>query len=280
MDDDEIQLEDGNSREKRVFLTLDLECDYGTAMEHNSYDAARATDDLVALLETYEVPLSCFLQTELLTAVPEAVSELAEAAVPVEMHAHSHTHPARPAADVEYEVHESVTRVRDRFGTEPLGFRFPDGAIEPADYQVLASHNVAFSSSVFPSLRPGRFNNLDQPRRPYRHQPSGIVELPFSVVSKYVPVPVALSYLKLLGSPLKQLVTVQPPSTIVFDFHMHDLVVPPAFDDLPPRYQLIYRRNKRRGFEILSAFVETLQSKGYTFAPISTLYEETATSLA
>lgn len=277
---DEIQIRDDGPLEKRVFLTLDFECDYGTALEQNSYDSARATENLVDLLESYDVPLSCFLQTELLTAVPEAVNELEAAEVPVEMHAHSHTHPPRGAADVEFEVQESVTRVRDQFRTSPLGFRFPDGAMGSADYQVLAANDIAFSSSVFPSVRPGRFNNLDQPCRPYLHQPSGVVELPFTVLSKYVPVPVALSYLKLLGSPFKQLVNLRPPSTIIFDFHMHDLVVPPAFEELPSRYQRIYRRNKRRGFDILSAFIQTLQSKGYTFEAISTLYEEVADSLS
>lgn len=265
--------------DNRVFLSLDLECDYGTALEQNSYDAATATDELATLLESFEVPLSCFLQTELLTENRDAVDALATADIPVEMHVHSHTHPPYEAADVSYEVCESVQRVRDAFGTSPVGFRFPDGSINAADYQILADNHIAFSSSVFPSLRPGRFNNLDQPRRPFRHRSSGIVELPFTVFSRYFPVPVALSYLKLLGAPFEKLIQERPPPMIVFDFHMHDLVVPPAFEDLPLFYQGIYTRNKQRGFEMLAEFISTLQDKGYTFEPISILYHEVANVL-
>jgi peptidoglycan/xylan/chitin deacetylase (PgdA/CDA1 family) len=253
---------------------LDLECDYGTALVEDTYAAANSTDELVALLESFDVPLSCFLQTELLTACPEAVDDLVSADVLVEMHAHSHTHPNHEAADVPFEVTESVTRVRDEFDTSPVGFRFPDGSIDATDYQVLADNQVAFSSSVFPSLRPGRFNNLDQPLLPFRHHSSGIVELPFTVFSKYLPVPVALSYFKLFGLPFRSLVRNRPPPAIVFDFHMHDLVVPPAFENLSPFYRGIYSRNKRRGFEILSEFISTLQDEGYTFEPISNLYDE------
>jgi len=271
-----VEVDNQFTFDNRVFLTLDLECDYGTALEQNSYNAAKAIDNLVTLLESSEVPLSCFLQTELLTSHPDAVDTLVTADVPVEMHAHSHTHPNRRDADVSYEVTESVQRVRDAFGTSPLGFRFPDGSIDSADYQVLADNQIAFSSSVFPSFRPRRFNNLDQPRRPFRHRTSGVIELPFAVFSKYLPVPVALSYLKLIGTPFGKLVQARPPSIIVFDFHMHDLVVPPAFDDLSPFYRGVYTRNKRRGFEIMSEFISTLQDKGYTFEPISTLYQEVA----
>jgi peptidoglycan/xylan/chitin deacetylase (PgdA/CDA1 family) len=263
---------DDLSIDKRVFLTLDLECDYGTALQNNSYQASQATDKLAELLESFDVPLTCFLQTEMVTEAPEAVDHLAAADVPVEFHPHSHTHPRHSASDVEFEVQESVKHVRDQFSTSPVGFRFPDGAIDDADYQVLAKHDVSFSSSVFPSLRPGRFNNLDQPRRPFRHQASGILELPFTVFSNYVPIPVALSYLKLFGAPFEWLTAKRPPSLIVFDFHMHDLVVPPAFDQLSAPYKLIYSRNKHRGFEILRDFITNLQAKGYTFEPISTLY--------
>lgn len=276
MSQDYIEIADELPPDNQVILTLDLECDYGTALEKNTYDAAEATDELMALLESFEVPLSCFLQTEMLTTNPAAVDAVMKADVPVEVHAHSHTHPNHAAADVSYQVTESVQRVRDAFETSPVGFRFPDGSISPADYQVLADNQIAFSSSVFPSFRPGRFNNLDRPRRPFQQRSSGVVELPFTVFSKYLPVPVALSYLKLIGAPFRKLVYEQPPSLIIFDFHMHDLVVPPAFDDLSPLYRGVYTRNKRRGFDIMSEFISTLQDKGYTFEPISTLYQEVA----
>lgn len=258
--------------EKTVFLTLDLECDYGTALDANTYGATSATGELASLLDRHEVPLTCFLQTALLDERPEAVWALADAAQKVEFHAHSHSHPRRDRADVLTEVGESVARIRETFATTPLGFRFPDGAAHAGDYRILADAGVAFDASLFPSIRPGRFNNLDAPLYPFRHDPTGMVELPFTVYSPHVRVPVALSYLKLLGWPFEQLVTRAPPSVIVFDLHMHDLVTPPAFDALPRRYQAVYSRNKHGGLAVLDRFIETLLERGYRFDVMTSLY--------
>jgi hypothetical protein len=56
-----------------VYLTLDLECEFGTALRENTYYAARYTDEPISLLKEMDVPLTCFLQTELLDERPEAV---------------------------------------------------------------------------------------------------------------------------------------------------------------------------------------------------------------
>jgi len=259
--------------ERAIYFTLDLECDYGTALEKRTYEAAQQTDKLVDLLERYEAPLTCFLQTEVLEEAPSAVRQLEDADVPVSFHAHSHTHPTRATADVEYEVSESVERVRSRFGTEQLGYRFPDGDANPGDYEVLARHDVAFSSTLFPSWRPGRFNNASRGRGPFRHRPTEVVELPFAVHSDLVRVPVSISYLKFVGRAYDWLVRRTPPRTIVFDMHMHDLVVPDAFSSLPGRYKLVYSRHKHDGLTMLERLLKSLEDNGYRFGGMTTLYE-------
>lgn len=57
---------------QRFYLTLDLECDFGTALEENTFFATWSVDRLVALLERFDVPLTCFVQTELLDESPGA----------------------------------------------------------------------------------------------------------------------------------------------------------------------------------------------------------------
>lgn len=257
--------------DKEVYLTLDLECDYGTALDCGSYAAAKETDVLVDILEKHSVPLSCFLQTAVLDDAPQATRPLERTSVPVEFHAHSHTHPRRNNADVEFEVETSVSRVRERYSSPVVGYRFPDGAAEPADYRTLAKYDVPFNASLFPSWRPGRFNNTDAPMYPYRHTPTGVIELPFTVYSG-IRVPVALSYLKVLGRPFEWLVRTDPPDVIVFDLHMHDLVVPPACNRLPLRYRVIYGRQKHAGISILDRFIATIKNKGYSFGVMSELY--------
>jgi peptidoglycan/xylan/chitin deacetylase (PgdA/CDA1 family) len=260
--------------ERAIYLTLDLECDYGTALASNTYEAARETGQLVDLLERYSAPLTCFVQTEVLEEAPTAVRTLAEADVPVSFHAHSHTHPTRAEADVEYEVRESVARIQSEFETEHIGYRFPDGDAYASDYDVLARHGVSFSSTLFPSWRPGRFNNARRGREPFRHRDSGVVELPFTVHSDLIRVPVSISYLKFLGRGYDWLVRQYPPSPIVFDIHMHDLVVPDAFSALPSRYKVVYTRHKNDGFDMLDRLLDSLQANGYQFGELTDLYEQ------
>jgi peptidoglycan/xylan/chitin deacetylase (PgdA/CDA1 family) len=259
--------------ERAIYLTLDLECDYGTALPANTYEADRETDQLVDLLERYSAPLSCFVQTEVLEEAPTAVRTLAEADVPVSFHAHSHTHPPRAEADVEYEVRESVARVQSEFETEHIGYRFPDGDAYPTDYEILGRHGVSFSSTLFPSWRPGRFNNARRDRKPFRHRDSGVVELPFTVQSDLIRIPVSISYLKFLGRGYDWLVRQDSPTIIIFDMHMHDLVVPSTFADLPRRYKLVYARHKHDGFAMLDRLLDSLQSNGYRFGELTELYE-------
>lgn len=265
--------------ERTVYLTLDLECDYGTALERNSYEAARHTERLAAILERHDVPVSCFLQTEVLETAPEAVEGLTEADVPVEFHAHSHTHPRTDESDVGFEVRESVERIRDRFGTEPLGYRFPNGEASSAEYATLAATDVAFGANLFPMWYPGRFDNTGESPYPFRHVPTDVVELPFTVYSPRFRVPVALSYLKLLGRPYEELATRRPPSVVVFDFHMHDLFVPESYDDLSRPYRAVYARRKYDGPATFDRFVGRLKRRGYEFGLMSDLYARTAAEL-
>lgn len=259
--------------EQKVYLTLDLECDYGTALTDNTYDAARQTPVLVNILESHDVPVTVFLQTEVLDAAPEAVQSLRDAKIPVEFHAHSVTHPRRRDADVVTEVSESVDRIRSMFDRDCVGYRFPDGAARADDYEVLADHEVPFNASLFPSWRPGRFDNTDRPLTPFRHQETGVVELPFTVSSRRIRIPVALSYLKLLGRPYQWRVHRNPPSAIVFDMHMHDLVKPSVYSNLDRFYRAVYARRSSAGCIILAQFIEAMQSHKYSFGLMSDLHD-------
>lgn len=259
--------------EKMFFLTLDFECDYGNLVASDSYIAAQRINLLIRLLERHDVPLSCFLQTELLDKVPAAVRKLETASVPVEFHSHTHTHPPRHTADVEYEVRESVRQIRERYGTDPLGLRFPDGKSEPTDYPLLADYDVSFNASLFPSWRPGQFNNVGSTRYPFDTS-SGVLELPFTVYSGVVRIPVSLSYMKLFGRPFYELIQRYPPSVIVFDMHMHDVYVPPAFQRLSPFYKAVFKHNKYQGIEILDGLLHALSNHDYKFGLMSNLVHE------
>lgn len=256
--------------EQRFYLTLDLECDYGTALSDNRYEALVRVGDLVELLEHHDIPLTTFVQTAVLDETPETVEALQDAAISVEFHPHSHTHAARSETSVDEEVRTSTERFREFFGHSPTGYRFPNGNVRPSDYDILSEVGYAFDASVFPSWRPGHFDYAEEPVVPSRLPEHDLYELPFTVFSDRLRVPTSLSYCRLLGRPLRWLLARRPPSSVVFNVHMHDLFNPESYSDLPPLYQVVYARNTD-GFEILDSVLRQLRSLGYDFKTISSV---------
>ena len=244
----------------RFYLTIDFECDYGTALPENRYQALDRVDRLVELLSKHEIPVTAFVQTEVLDRRPETVVALQEAPFPVEFHPHSHTHGTRSEVSIAEEIITSTDRFEDFFGDSPAGYRFPNGNVRSADYELLSEADYEFDASVFPSWRPGHFDNSATPTTPYHVEDHGLLEIPFTVLSDRFRIPTALSYCRLGGRPLTKWLTTDPPSTVVFNIHMHDLFNPRSFERLPRRYQAIYARNAN-GFKtlerVLSAFSES-----------------------
>lgn len=259
--------------ERRVYLTLDLECDFGTALTENVYGAAGHTDRLATLLDRHGVPLTTFVQTELLDERPESVEALRSCGSEVTFHPHSHTHARREATTSRHEISASTERFTDYFGEAPTGYRFPNGDVRPEDYRLLAAFDYEFDASVFPIWRPGHFNNVGSSTVPHYLADHDLFELPFTVYSETVRVPTALSYCRLLGRPFTALLTRYPPGMVVLNVHMHDLVTPESVRDLSPFYRAVYARNDH-GFDLLSRLVGAFREAGYAFDTLDSAHEE------
>lgn len=260
---------------RTVYLTMDFECDFGTALAKNVYGAVQRVDSFVSVLEACDVPVTTFVQTEVLTEHPETVETLRGAGVDTTFHPHSHTHSRRTETDVAEEVAESTRRYRSFFGTDADGYRIPNGNVRPDDYEALAAHGYAFDASLFPSWRPNHFNNLGTPTNPHYLPDYDVLELPFTVYSDVVRVPTTLSYCQVLGRPFTELLVRRPPSTIVLNLHMHDLVTPDSYRDLSPFYRTVYGRNGD-GLALLEGIVSSLQRRGYAFGLLDDAYAELA----
>lgn len=258
--------------DKTVYLTMDFECDFGTALPDNVYQSVQQVKSFVPLLERYDVPLTTFVQTAVLDEHPETVETLRNAGVETTFHPHSHTHGKREETDVATEVAESTRRYRSFFGTDPVGYRFPNGNIRPADYAELADRDYGFDASLFPSWRPNHFNNASSPTTPHYFPEHDIIELPFTVYSDHVRIPTALSYCQVLGRPFTELLTRRPPSSVVLNVHMHDLVTPESYQDLSPFYRTLYARNDD-GLSLLDDLLDAFRRRGYGFRLIDDAHD-------
>ncbi len=266
---------------KLACLTLDLEQDYGDLLDEPSYEGLEHIRELASFLVDRNIPLTCFVQASLLETHPNSIQQLFD--LDIEFELHSYSHPKPTEMDIKFEIEKGKEVYRKFFNKDPVGYRAPQGVVNNQTYYTLVTNGFKFDSSVFPSLRPGSFNNLRVPTSPYIQNNHGITELPFTVLSPVVRIPVALSYIKLFGKPYAFLLkTLSLPKLIVFDFHLHDLFNLTSLNKIPlEKYNLMYRtifrriycENKSSGLNILDEFVTMLQKRGYIFLKLEEIYE-------
>jgi len=161
------------------------------------------------------------------------------------------------------------------FDKKPIGYRAPQGVLYPADIQLLKENGFKFSASVFPSFRPGKFNNLSMPLNPFIYQ-NGIYELPFAAVP-YMRYTISLSYLKLLGIKINKALfaILGLPKVLVLDSHLHDYILnEESFGKLPAKLKAAWSINKYSGMSILESFVTLLKKKDYKFITMTELYNK------
>jgi peptidoglycan/xylan/chitin deacetylase (PgdA/CDA1 family) len=259
---------------------LDLERDYGTLLEKSSFEGLKYVPQLVDLFKKRGVPITIFVQGEIFETNPLDIEILSS--LDVEFGLHSYSHPPTKDINAVYEVKKSKEAFMRFFGKEPYGYRFPNGVFGKDAYDTLAENGLKYDSSVFPSMRPGEFNNLALPVSPYILNDSSIIEFPFTVFSNMVRIPIALSYIKLLGKPYYYLLRKsQLPQLIIFDFHMHDLFHLASYSDIQVEslpymqrhiYNRIYRHSRINGFEILNNLISLFENKGYKFAKLIDIY--------
>ena len=123
-----------------------------------------------------------------------------------------------------FEIEKSKKVFSKYFNTNPLGYRAPQGVLKNGDIEELYKKGYKFSSSLFPSFRPGKYNNLFSPINPIIYT-NGFIEIPFSVIKK-IRYTFSLSYIKLLGFQVSRLLVkiFGLPNIVVFDSHLHDFI--------------------------------------------------------
>lgn len=266
---------------KIACLTLDVEADYGSRLDKPRYEGLYFIGVLVDFLKKRNIPLTCFVQGSIFDSHPDELQKFNE--LDIEFELHSFSHPTPQEMDIELEVKKGKEAYRRFLNKDPIGYRAPQGAIKNEDYNILSLYGFKYDSSIFPSIKPGVFNNLSKPTKPHIIDNLDIIEFPFTVFSKIIRIPIALSYIKLLGSPYFFLLkTFKLPNLIIFDFHLHDLFQLSSLNDfpfkqLPPIYRNVFRRihqDGKDGLLILDKFITMLQKKGYRFDKLINVYEE------
>jgi peptidoglycan/xylan/chitin deacetylase (PgdA/CDA1 family) len=270
----------GFKNSKAVCLTLDVEQDYGDLLDEPSYEGLQHIPGLVNLFKKRNIPLTCFVQGSLFETHPSAIEQLS--ALDVEFEVHAYSHPKPKEINHELEISKGKAAFAEFFGREPIAYRSPSGVVDEKMFSILPRYGFKFDSSVFPSVRPGVFNSLNRPPKPYFLNDSSMVEFPVTVVSNLIRIPISLSYVKLLGRPYFYLLrSINLPKLIIFNFHLHDLYTLSSSKDIPfGKFPVLYRAIFRRiymgrsnnGMRLLENLITLFSIKGYKFLKLIDVY--------
>jgi peptidoglycan/xylan/chitin deacetylase (PgdA/CDA1 family) len=259
--------------DKVACITLDLENDWylkDSEYDHLTFDYI---DQYVDLITELEVPISVFVVGKTLEKHPSGVNTL-RTELDSEFHLHSYSHDLTKSYNFGEEIERGVRVFKSFFDYPPIGYRAPQGNITPKEVCHLDELGFKFDSSVFPSYRPGVYNNLSAPTSPYR--PAGtdqLVEYPIGAIPR-LRIPLSQSYLKLFGRPyLWSLKRLSLPDVLVFDSHLQDFYRTASHDQLETPIRQIHQRNLNESTELFRTLVQSLRERGYEFATLTDVHE-------
>jgi len=257
-------------------ITLDFETDYGHRLnKFNILNDSVGLNKVAGIFNELEIPISAFIITEILEKYPESFDLLKKIAC--DFHCHSHTHNIKNF-NSQYEISQSADVFKKFFGYKPLGYRAPLGVVKEGDIDIIKESGFKFSSSIFPTIRPGKFNFLKFPTQPVIYK-NGLIGIPLAVVPtvRYI---ISLSYLKLTGLKFNKFLysTFGLPNILIFDSHLIDFIPnEESLSDAPNFLKIAYRIHKNAGLEYFKYFINYLKSKNYRFITMTEMYEYLST---
>ncbi|MFA4889092.1 MAG: polysaccharide deacetylase family protein [Candidatus Omnitrophota bacterium] len=258
---------------KTLAFTLDLEPDYaGLVGGYKIFENTREIEEILARISSLGAKITVFVVGEIFEKYPHIIKIFEK--FNCEFEAHSYTHNVdRP--DIEDEISKSRQAYFNYFGKHPRGYRVPQGRVSDKTVRLLKKYNFLYDSSIFPSYYPNPFRYLFCKRCIYYTGNTDIVEIPFTSITP-LRFTLSLSYLKLLGINffLESFRLFGLPDNICFNTHLHDFIVKEeSFSRLPKFWKFIYGRNKFKGIDFCTMFLEYAKDQGYRFKYMSKLYE-------
>jgi peptidoglycan/xylan/chitin deacetylase (PgdA/CDA1 family) len=251
---------------KKTFcITVDLEPDYGRT---SNFYCLNHFEELIELFNKYNIKSTFFLCTNIFKNKISFLKKIENFDIQV----HSHSHNVDRNKLIEFRIGE-IKKCKNEymkiFNKKPLGYRSPQGLISLQEIKLLKEEGFLYDSSIFPTIRPGLYNNLKSSRMPFFYK-NGILEIPFSTISIF---PLSLSYIQLFGWSLYKSFNKKLPNNIVFSLHLHNLFHCQSFNELPTKYKLIYLRNKNKGEKLLKKFINLLYAKNYESITMKEYYK-------
>lgn len=135
-------------------------------LSQGTYGAKVAVPEILRLLERRGLPATFFVPGRVAERYPERVREILAAGHEVALHGYTHRSPATLPRDEEESELVRASEILTGLGAELAGYRSPSWEFSEHTVGLLAEHGLRYSSNFMDDIRP------------YRHEGSGLVELP------------------------------------------------------------------------------------------------------
>lgn len=262
-----------NSDKRYACLTLDLEHDWtlpGSPSDNPTFDYV---DEYISIINQMDVPISIFAVGLVIEKFPNIIKKF-QHNLDSEFHLHSYRHDVTKSHDFIDEVHDGIAAYEQYFDDRPIGYRAPLGDITDEELVELERNGFEFDSSIFPSYRPGVYNNIRAPNTPYYpNVTDDLLEIPFTVLPR-LRIPISQNYLKLFGKLYRFVLRwADLPDLVVFDHHLQDFQRTEFYDHFSSPTRQLMLRNIHNSTDIFRQFVTQLTADGYEFIKISDVYE-------
>ncbi len=255
---------------KKIYITLDFEEDYGSPGEAKTYFCHEGSARLIEFVKQENLKITLFITGEITQKEPELLEPFLKEKSFFQFEQHAYNHEAVfENIDTKLEnIEKGIYWYNNFFGKNPQIYRAPFGIISKKEIDLLIKLGIKYGSNFFPSYFPGRFNNLHIPTEIFKYKDSDFIEIPFSVNSRFR-VPIALSYMQLVGFGLYKLFLSNLPETINFNLHLHDLFPEKAYykTNLTKAQKIAYFRASRKdyAFEVFKKAIVFFKQKSYSF---------------
>jgi hypothetical protein len=263
--------------QRTICYTLDLEHDYAGVAPTEAYETFAEQgllDRFSDLVHCHDLKLTIFATGKVLEQHLETVTYFQEMGAEIELHGYQHALDKQAAVG---EVQRGGAVYQRHFGKVPLGYRAPGGVMSADFVEALVSAGIKYDSSLIPSFRLGMYNNLGSPLGPHFHPELPVLELPISVIPG-LRIPIAASYIRLLGFPLYRILLALfgMPSPVVYLVHLVDLIPVDMRKHIPSLLRYIHARGDGKGLEVFEETVGYFEAAGYGSDYMSNLYREYA----
>jgi len=137
-------------------------------LSQGTYGAKVALPAVLGLLERHGIRASFFVPGRVAERHPGRVEQILAAGHEVGHHGYTHTSPTKLSRAEEEDELLRGREALERLGARIRGYRSPSWDLSPNTLDLLRHHGFAYASNLMDDIAP------------YRHQGSGIVELPIS----------------------------------------------------------------------------------------------------